>query len=74
MANMTVVMIPSDFAFNVFNGTGSTDFIIDVDGVYGPVTERLVDTAGPGFVPERFKEPQAAPRAPSRYRSIQAPG
>ncbi|HEY8817129.1 MAG TPA: fibronectin type III domain-containing protein, partial [Candidatus Dormibacteraeota bacterium] len=74
VANMTVVMIPSDFAFNVFNGTGSTDFIIDVDGVYGPVTERLVDTAGPGFVPERFKEPQAAPRAPSRYRSIQAPG
>jgi hypothetical protein len=73
VANMTVVMIPWDSAFNVFNGAGSTDFIIDVDGVYGPATERLVDTAGPGFVPVRFMEPQAAPRAPSTQGSIRAP-
>jgi hypothetical protein len=70
VANMTVVMIPWDNAFNVFNGSGSTDFIIDIDGMYGPVTERLVDTAGPGFVPATVKEPQAAPRVPSSNRSI----
>jgi hypothetical protein len=69
VANMTVVMVPSDNAFNVFNGYGFTDFIIDVDGVYGPATQRLVDTAGPGFVPVMVREPQAAPRMPSGNHS-----
>lgn len=70
VANMTVVTISWDNAFNVFNGAGFTDFVIDVDGVYGPLTQGLVDVAGPGFVPTTFKEPQAAPRVPSSHRSI----
>jgi len=73
VANMTVVMIPGDSAFNIFNGSGFTDFIIDIDGVYGPVTQRLVDTAGPGFVPTTAKEPQAPPRALSGDRAIRVP-
>ena len=42
VANMTVVMLPSDTAFNVFNGAGYTDVILDLDGFYGPAIAGLV--------------------------------
>lgn len=48
VANMTVVMLPSDTAFNVFNGAGYTDVILDLDGFYGPATAGLVNRSGPG--------------------------
>lgn len=65
--NLTVVQLPNDHAFNIFNGGGSTDVVVDLEGYYGQGV-----SAPPTNIPvfkaaESSKQPAApaVPRAPS---------
>jgi hypothetical protein len=67
VANMTPLVIPPagpPQAFNVYNGFGFTDVILDISGYYGPITNGLVATGGPGTMPVTTQEPSAAAKWP----------
>jgi hypothetical protein len=65
VANMTVVRVMDTMAFDIYNGAGYTDIVVDVDGVYGPVIAPLASTFTPAGTAE--------PRAPSSLPITQVP-
>jgi len=51
-------------AFNIFNGAGWTDVVVDVNGVYGPVATALVPGGLP-FTSVVLREPRTELRSPT---------
>ena len=71
VANMAVVALYTIQAFNIYNGWGWTDVVVDVDGIYGAATNPL-STGSPPLFSSTTREPQAAPRMPSVRTSSQS--
>ncbi|TMC93665.1 MAG: fibronectin type III domain-containing protein [Chloroflexi bacterium] len=66
VANACLVRTQDAMSFNVYNAYGSTDIIIDVDGVYGTLTGGF---NGAASTAKNLKEPQRAANLPVRGSS-----
>jgi hypothetical protein len=62
--NMTVVQLPQDHAFNIFNGGGSANVVVDLDGYYGQ-WESAPATNIPIFKTAEGRQHPAVPAVPS---------
>jgi hypothetical protein len=61
VANMTVVRVLDTMAFDIYNGAGYTDIVVDVDGIYGAVVQPLSISM---FTPAGTAEPRAPASLP----------